>query len=109
MATFLKVLGQSSPLATTLTTLYTAPAEVTAVASSIVICNRGASTSSFRIAVRPAGATLSDEQYIYYDTPITGNNTFIATIGITVGATDIVSVYSSTANLSFNLFGQENN
>lgn len=108
MTTFLKVLGQSAPSATSLTTLYTVPANVSTVGSSIVVCNRGSSTSSFRVAVRPAGTSISNEQYIYYDLPITGNNTFIATIGITLDTTDVVSVYTSSANLSFTLFGQEN-
>jgi hypothetical protein len=29
------------------------------------------------------------------------------TIGITLGATDVITVYASTADLSFNVFGSE--
>jgi hypothetical protein len=105
MATTIKVLGQSNPSATTLTTLYTAA--TAAVASSIVVCNRSATATSFRIAVRPAGAAISNEHYLYYDLTIAGSDTFIATIGITLAATDVVSVYATLATLSFNLFGQE--
>lgn len=108
MATVRKVLGQSSPLATTLTTLYTVPASTDAVCSSIVVCNRASTSTSFRVAVRPLGASISNEHYLFYDVEIMGNDTFIATIGITLEATDVVSVYSASANLSFNLFGQEN-
>lgn len=108
MATTLKVLGQSNPSATTLTTLYTVPASTSTVCSSITVCNRSATATSFRVAVRPAGAAISNEHYIYYDVTLAGNDTFIATIGITLATTDVVSVYSTLATLSFNLFGQEN-
>ena len=109
MATTLKVLGQSAPLATTLTNIYTTPSLTSAVVSSIVVCNRSTSATSFRVAVRKLGASIADEHYIYYDVSIGGNDTFIATIGITLEATDVVSVYSTLATLSFNIYGQENN
>ena len=107
MATALKVLGQSNPSAATLTTLYTVPGSTEVSGSSIVVCNRSATATSFRIAVRPAGAGISDEHYLYYDVAIPGNDTFIATIGLSLEATDVVSVYATLATLSFNLFGQE--
>lgn len=109
MSTILKVLGQSAPLATTLTDIYTTPALTSAVVSSIVVCNRSTSATSFRVAVRKLGTSITDEHYIYYDVAIGGNDTFIATIGITLEATDVVSVYATLATLSFNIYGQENN
>ena len=45
MATAYKVLGQSNPAATTLTTLYTVPAVTSAVCSTLSICNVGVSTT----------------------------------------------------------------
>jgi len=108
MANALKVLGQSAPGAAALTTIYTVPAATTAVASSIVVCNRSATATTFRVAVRPAGAAISNEMYQYFDVSIPGNDTFIATIGITLATTDIVSVYATLATVSFSLFGQEN-
>lgn len=107
MATALLVLGQSAPSAATLTTLYTVAASTEAVASSIIICNRDAAATTIRVAVRPAGAGISDEHYLYYDLSIPGNETFIATIGITLATTDVVSVYATLATVSFNLMGQE--
>jgi len=107
MSTELKVLGQSDPAATTLTTLYTVPAATSVSVSSIVVCNRSATATSFRIAVRPGGAGISDEHYLYYDVAIPGNDTFVTTIGVSLEATDVVSVYATLATLSFNLFGQE--
>jgi len=107
VAITIKVLGQSAPGAASLTTLYTVPASTSTVCSSIVVCNRSATATSFRVAVRPAGAAISNEMYLYYDVTLAGNDTFIATIGITLATTDIVSVYATLATLSFNLYGQE--
>jgi hypothetical protein len=107
MTTTIKVLGQQSPGAASLTTLYTVPASTVTVCSSISVCNRSATATSFRIAVRPAGCAISNEMYLYYDVTIAGNDTFVATIGITLATTDVVSVYATLATLSFNLFGQE--
>lgn len=107
MATVHKVLGQSDPVAATLTTLYTVPASTEAVTSTLVICNRDAVATEVRVAIRIAGGAIQDEDYLYYDLLIPGNETFTTTIGITLAATDVVSVYATLATLSFNLFGQE--
>lgn len=108
MANTLKVLGQSAPGAASQTTLYTVPAATSTVVSSIVVCNRSATPTSFRVAVQPAGAGITNSQYQYYDIPISGNDTFIATIGLTLATTDVVSVYNTLATCSFSLYGQEN-
>jgi hypothetical protein len=107
MATTQKVLGQSKPGAATLTTLYTVPAATTAVCSTITVCNQSATATAFRVSVRIAGAADTPAQYVYYDVPIPGNDTFAATFGITLAATDVVSVYNTLATLSFSLFGVE--
>jgi glucose-6-phosphate dehydrogenase assembly protein OpcA len=107
MANTIKVLGQSNPTAATLSTLYTVPALTSTVVSTITVCNRSATATSFRIAIRPAGASISNEHYLYYDVTIAGNDTFAATLGITLAATDVVSVYATLATLSFSIFGQE--
>jgi hypothetical protein len=106
MATTYKVLGQSSPSATTNTTLYTVPSATSAVASTLVVCNRGVSTS-FRVAIRPAGATLADEHYIVYDNYVNQYDSVFLTLGITLATTDVVTVYAGAATLSFSLFGSE--
>lgn len=107
MAEAYKVLGQSSPLATTDTTLYTVPSSTQAVISTIIVCNRAASSATFRIAVRPNGATLANEHYLAYDVIIDANSFIAITIGMTLGDTDIIAVRSSTSNLSFSAFGSE--
>lgn len=104
----LKVLGQVVPSATTLTTLYTVPAATSAVCSTIVVSNNSATATSFRVSVAVAGAADNAKQYIYVDIPISGNDTFMATIGISLATTDVVRVYATLATLAFSLFGQEN-
>lgn len=102
-----KVLGQSNPAATTLTTLYTVPASTQTIASTIVVANLAATAATFRIAVRPAGAAIANQHYIAYDSAVAGNDSVILTLGLTVGATDVVSVYASTANVAFSMYGVE--
>jgi glucose-6-phosphate dehydrogenase assembly protein OpcA len=107
MATTYKVLGQSAPSATTATTLYTVPSATSAVVSTITVCNRAATGATYRIAIRVAGATLANEDYLAYDATVPANDTIALTLGITLAATDVVTVYASTANFSFNIFGSE--
>ena len=107
MANTYKVLGQSNPAATTATTLYTVPAATSAVCSTITICNQAATAGSFRIAIRPAGASLAAQHYIAYDTSIPANDVLTMTIGLTLATTDVVTIYASSATMSFNLFGSE--
>lgn len=107
MATTYKVLGQSNPAATTATTLYTVPAATQAVVSSIVIANLTSTAATFRIAVRVAGATLANSQYVAYDVTVGASDSTALTLGITLNATDVITVYGSTANLTFTAFGSE--
>ena len=107
MATTYKVLGQAAPSATTATTLYTVPSSTQAVVSTIAVCNRAASSGTFRIAIRPDGATLANEHYIAYDSTVAANDSTFITIGVTLGDTDVITVYASSANQSFSAFGSE--
>lgn len=102
-----KVLGQINPSETTLSTLYTVPANTSTVVSTLCICNQLNSSGSFRVAVRPAGESIDPKHYIAYDTPIPSNDTIHLTIGASLGNTDVISVYASSSNMSFNLFGSE--
>jgi hypothetical protein len=103
----LKVLAQANPAATTSTNLYTVPALTNTSISSITVCNRSATPTTFRVSVAVAGAALADTQYIFFDQAIDGNSTFIATIGITLNAADVVRVFSGAATLTFIAFGVE--
>jgi hypothetical protein len=76
------------------------------VCSTLSVANLGPSTT-FRIAVRPVGAALVNQHYIAYDTPVNQYDTVFLTIGVTLAATDIISVYAGTSTVAFSLFGSE--
>jgi hypothetical protein len=107
MATTYKVLGQSAPSATTNTDVYTVPADTQAIISTIFVSNRGTSANTYRIAVRPAAETLADKHYVIYDVTVNPKTTDAFTNGITLSATDVITVYASSADFSFNVFGSE--
>lgn len=107
MAESIKVLGQLEAPATSLTALYTVPGATSAVASTLVICNRTTSNLTFRVSVAVAGAVDDPSQYIFYDKIVPKNSSIFATVGLTLGAADVVRAYASATGLSFSLFGTE--
>lgn len=107
MPTTYKILGQQDPAATTEKDLYTVPGATSAVISSIVIANRSNSKATFRVSCSINSSPTSNYDYLYYDVPIEGNDTFIATIGVTLAANDVIRVYASSSNLTFQIFGSE--
>jgi hypothetical protein len=108
MPTTYKVLGQSAPSAATATTLYTVPAATQTIISTINVVNTAASAADvIRIAVRPDGAVLANQHYIVYGVSLSAGATFTYTGGITIDATDVITVYSTNGTSSFNAFGSE--
>jgi len=102
-----KVLGQSNPSATTATTLYTVPSATQAVCSTLTIANLASTATTFRVAVRVNGAALANAQYVAYDIPLAGADSISLTLGLSLNAGDIVTVYAGSANAAFSLFGVE--
>lgn len=102
-----KVLAQLNPSATTASTLYTAPSATSTIVSSLVVANLSNAAVTYRVAVRPAGATLANQHYLAYDASLPANDSTVLTMGLTLSATDVVTVYASTANVAFSLFGVE--
>jgi len=107
VADALKILGQSDPAATTVTTLYTVPDKTMTTVSSIVAANRTGSAITFRLSVHVEGASADDKQYLYYDKSVAANDSLTIVIGITLNQTDVVKVYTSAVDMSFNMFGCE--
>jgi hypothetical protein len=107
MADAIKILGQLDVSATTITTLYTVPDLTQTTVSSLVVCNRSGSGITFRVSVHVNGAGADDKQFIFYDEALAATTTRTVVIGMCLGQKDIVKVYSSAANVSFNLFGVE--
>jgi hypothetical protein len=105
-----KVLGQSCPSATTVTTLYTVPSAKESVVSSISVANLATSTATFRIIIQPSAdvsATILDKQYFGKDITLGASDTTIITVGITLATGDVIKVYASTATVAFQAFGNE--
>ena len=107
MATTYKVLGQVNPAITTATTAYTVPSSTEAVISTITAANIGPTPATYRISVRPDGAVQENKHYIVFDTSVGPQTTDTLTIGMTLNAADVVTVFASTATMAFNLFGSE--
>ncbi len=107
MADALKVLGQVDPSATTTTTLYTVPDKTMTTISSVVAANRTGSAITFRLSVHVDGAGADDKQYLYYDKSVAANDSLTIVIGITLNQDDVLKVYTSAVDMSFNLFGCE--
>ncbi len=107
MTDVIKVLGQVDVSATTTTVLYTVPDLNQTTVSSLVICNRGGSGITFRVSIHVNGATADDKQFIFFDEDLAATTTRTVVIGMCLSQADIVKVYASAANVSFNLFGVE--
>ena len=107
MATTYKVLGQVNPAATTATTLYPVPASTQTIVSTLTVTNQTATAGTYRISLRVAAAADNAKQYIAYDVSLPGNASDTLTLGVTLGATDVITVYASAATFSFNAFGSE--
>jgi hypothetical protein len=101
------VLGQSAPSATTATDVYTVPASTSAVLSGISVCNRSSSATSYRVAIRPAGAALANAHYIAYDVALPGNTTHFLPGGVGLATTDVVTAYVGAATVSVSVLGVE--
>ena len=107
MAMVYKVLGQKSPAAATDFNLYTVSGSKQTIINCITVANRDANSATYRISVRPDGATLTTDHYIAYDVQIGSNTSVALNLGITLDTNDVITVQSSTALVTFNAYGVE--
>lgn len=107
MADTLKVLGQTLPNAATLTDHYNVPAATTATISTMIATNQGASKAKIRVSIAVAGAADALKQYLLYDATLKPYAALPLTIGIALGALDVIRVWSDTGQVSFNTFGAQ--
>lgn len=107
MTTTYKVLGQSLPAPNTFNNVYTVPAATQAIISTVNACNTSAANVTFRVAVRPAGETITTKHYVVFESPIPGQDSISVSLGMTMGNTDVMTVFSNQGNVSFNVFGTE--
>lgn len=103
-----KVLGQLAPASGVYTTaLYTTPAGKEAISSSLTATNRASTADTIRIRIAVSNATTDDKQWIAYDVPVLAKSIVPFTLGITLGAGDVVYAGSSAGSITFQLFGEE--
>lgn len=102
MAEFYGVLGQSAPAAGVLTSIYTVPAGKRAV-FRVIAANRGGD-DTFRVAVSPLGASITNAHYIAYGLAVLANDS-VCSAAIEADGTDVVRVYSTNGTISFTVTG----
>ena len=118
MANEYRNIAQISPGAGAGTDLYTCPASTNAIVSTLVICNQNATNQTVRVSVRSgtaasgAGTALlqtaaapATSAYVLFNTIVYANSTLTLTLGITLTAEEVVTVYASATGISFLLFG----
>ena len=97
-------LAQSNPAANVLTDVYTCPVAKRATIEA-VLCNQSGA-ADIRLAVAPGGAASIAAHFMLYDYPLAANEAKV-TARFTVKAGDVVRVQASTATVSFNINGIE--
>lgn len=102
-----KILGQKSPAAATDFNLYTVSGSKQTIINCITVANRDANAATYRISVRPDGATLTADHYIAYDVQVGSNTSVSLNLGLTLDTNDVITVQSSTALVTFNAYGVE--
>jgi len=108
MAIRYRVLGQKSPAANNDWNIYTVNGTKDAIINCITIANRDAAdAATYRISVRPDAAELTEHHYIAYDVQIGASSSIALNLGITLDTNDVITVRSSTALLTFAVFGAE--
>lgn len=108
MAKTYKILGQAMPTNNTYADLYVVPAGNSAVTSTLNVCNTSTSNVSFRVYARIAGAAGNTaSQAIVYDAALPAQDALGLTLGMTLAATDTITVFSFQGNVTFTLFGTE--
>lgn len=108
MAMTYKILGQKSPAAATDFNLYTVSGSKQAIINCITIANRDAAdAATYRISVRPDGATLTNDHYLAYDVQIGASSSTALNLGITLDTNDVITIQSSSGLVTFNAYGVE--
>lgn len=104
-----KRLGNLAPAAATETDLYNSPATVTdVVVSALIVANRSASNATFRVSLSPEASSTATSDYLAYDLTIQARSVVELLRGVVIPPDYDLRVYASSADLTFQLFGQEN-
>jgi hypothetical protein len=107
MATNYKILGQLNPTANVLSAVYTVPSANQAVISTIIVCNQSIADAAYSIAVVPGGETDNVKHYIVRGGAVPAADALAFSLGLSLGAGDVVRANTTSGNLSFSIFGAE--
>lgn len=102
-----RCLVQIKPSAGVLTDGYVCPAGAHAKITSILCCNVGADTDTFRLSLALSGASDALKQYLYYDHDLALGQTYSHEKEISLSPGDVLRVFSGNGDVSFNIFGTE--
>ena len=106
MANAYKILGQAVPA--TSSDVITVGSGKSVVVSTLVVANTTSNAATCRIHARIAGASVATSNALAYDIILLGNTTQTFTLGITLAATDVLTVVSGTSGaLTVTAFGSE--
>ena len=99
----LRRLAISNPSANTDTTFFTSDGQYLV---SVIAANTSTTTSAnIRVWVQPSGSSSpSQYAYIVYDIPVDASNSY-ETFRFAINQNDVIKIRSTTANLSFQLYG----
>jgi hypothetical protein len=103
-----KILGQTSPAATTNTTLYTVPTTGTkgqVVVSVLWIANTTAGGIAIRVFCVPSGSSAAQTNALIYGRSLAANTEDATLKGLTLRSGDSIVVYAAAVNVVFTLFG----
>jgi hypothetical protein len=107
MPTTYKVLGQVEYDGTGEDTLYTVPGSTQSVCSTLAVCNKNAANQTFDVRLKINNAVDDDKQLLIFEAPVLSKDTLFITVGLTLNAGDVVTVKSSSTDVTFQLFGTE--
>lgn len=103
-----KILGQSAPANTSNADLITVGASKSQIISTLNVANTTGTAATTRVFARIAGAAAAASNALLYDVIIPANSAASFTLGITLAATDVITIQTGTANaLTFTAFGTE--
>lgn len=101
-----RLLGQFLLPAGAETVLLTVPNNSKAYIQGFTFCNQVAAGRTFRLSFSKLGQATATKDYIYYDLPLSGNNTFLSNLEVTLDGTDVIRAYSLLGNVSVELYGR---
>lgn len=100
-----RVIAQLAIPAAAETVLYTVQDDQKCNVQGFTFCNRSVGTDYFRLSISKLGAPTATRDYVYYNLPLTGNNTFLSELDVTIDNTDVIRVYCTNGNISVTLYG----